>query len=357
LPGAEHINGVEVRRFPVRYVPAQRYIRTAAHYLPFGTRWKADTLRWTPWVPSLTRAAATIAGQVDLVHAASLPYSSLLFAGVRLAERTGARLIVSPFTHVAPPGPAGGRMRRAYLSPLNLRLLSRADRVLVQTGREGQLLAAAGLPAERQTVVGLGVDREECTGGSRNRGRRSWNVADDAIVVGHLANKSWDKGTVDLLDAAERLWERGAAFVLILAGPEMPSFGRRWARVRFPAQVIRLGELSDADRRDFFAGIDVFALPSYVESFGVSSLEAALNGAAVVAYDHGGPGEIFRHDDNALLADAGDVEALARMIGALTTNASERTRLAEAACRLASGHTWKRTLDVALHEYEGLLAS
>src|ERR1700730_9207490 len=47
-PGPELVHLVDVRRFAVRYVPVQRYVRTAAHWLPFGTRWKCDTLRWTP---------------------------------------------------------------------------------------------------------------------------------------------------------------------------------------------------------------------------------------------------------------------------------------------------------------------
>lgn len=355
-PGPVTINGVEVRRFPVRYVPAQRFVRTAAHGLPFGTRWKCDTLRWTPWVPGLTRAATYPTEKVDLVHAAGLPYSSVLFAGARLAERAGAQLVMSPFTHFPPPGPSGARMQRAYLSPLNVRLLARADRLFVQTERERRLLTDAGLSSSRQTIVGLGVDRGECTGGSRERGRRAWKVPDDATVVGHLANKSWDKGTVDLLDAAERLWAKGVTFVLVLAGAEMDSFGRRWADVRRSERVVNLGELSDEERKDFFAAIDVFALPSYVESFGVTSLEAAVNGAAVVAYDHGGPGEIFRHENTALLAPVGDIDVLSRMIERLTMGASERARIAEAGCLLASGYSWQRALNTALGEYDALLA-
>jgi glycosyltransferase involved in cell wall biosynthesis len=354
-PGPELVRLVEVRRFAVRYVPAQRYVRTAAHWLPFGTRWKCDTLRWTPWVPSLTRAASRHSGRVDVVHAAGLPYSSLLFAGVRLAERTGARLVVSPFTHVPPPGPAGARMQRAYLSPLNVRLLLCADRVFVQTELERQVLTESGVPADRQTIVGLGVDAAECTAGNRERGRRTWRVAADAIVVGHLANKSWDKGTVDLLDAAEQLWDKGASFVLVLAGPEMPGFTRRWERARFPERVVNLGVLTDAERKDFFAAIDVFALPSYVESFGLAPLEAALNGAAVVAYDHGGPGQIFRHGESALLAPVGNIDTLSRSIALLTTSAPDRVRLGEAACRLARGYSWKRALDVAIADYDTLL--
>jgi glycosyltransferase involved in cell wall biosynthesis len=174
-------------------------------------------------------------------------------------------------------------------------------------------------------------------------------------VVGHLANKSWDKGTVDLLDAADELWDKGASFVLVLAGPEMRSFTRRWTRARFPERVVNLGKLTDEERLDFFAAIDVFALPSCVESFGLGPLEAALNGAAVVAYDHGGPSQIFRHQESALLAPVGDIEALTRSIELLTTSASDRVRLGEAACRVASGYSWRRALDLALAEYDTLL--
>lgn len=354
-PGPDHINGVEVVRFPVRHVPAQRYLRTAAHWLPFGMRWKCDTLRWTPWVPALTNAAMKPSREIDIVHAAGLPYSSVLYAGVALSEHTGARLIMSPFTHVAPPGPAGAPIRRAYLSPLNVGLLSRADRVFAQTELERRTLGEAGVPIERQTIVGLGVDPAECAGGNREQARRAWGVAHNSVVIGHLANKSWDKGTVDLLDAAELLWDKGLSFPLVLAGSEMPSFARRWANARFRDRVVNLGELSDRDRRDFLAGIDVFALPSYVESFGISSLEAAQTGAAVVAYDHGGPAQIFRHGVDALLAPVGDVATLARLLETLTTDEAGRARLREAGRELAGGYSWKRALDVALAEYDRLL--
>lgn len=351
----ECINGVEVRRFPVRYLPWQRWTRTAVHILPFGTRWKCDTLRWTPWVPSMAHAASGTTERVDIVHAAGLPYSSLLFAGVRLADCTGARLIMSPFTHVPPPGRQGRRMRRAYLSPLNIRLLSRADRVFVQTDMERRILGEAGVPVGRQTVVGLGVDPAECTGGDRAGVRVAWGVADDLVVIGHLGNKSWDKGTVDLLEAAERLWASGLRFKLVLAGPEMASFRARRQRTRFKEHIVNLGELSDVERRDFFAGIDVFALPSYVESFGLSPLEAALNNAAVVAYNHGGPGQIFRHQVDALLAPVGDIGALSGLLLRVTTGAGERAKLAGTARLLATSYSWPRALDRVLTEYLKLL--
>lgn len=349
--GPERIAGVEVRRFPVRYLPASRVVRTLAHLLPLGTRWQADTLRWTPFVPALTRAATHPDGPISLVHVAGLPYSSVLFAGVRLAERAGAPLVVTPFTHVAPPGDSGSLLRRAYLSPLNLRLMANADRICVQTALERRVLAEHGLPSDRLVEVGQGVDPASCTGGDRQRGRARWGLSPDEVVIGHLANKSWDKGTVDLLDAGETLRARGVRFRLVLAGTEMPSFTERWARLRTRDGVVNLGPLSDEERRDFYAALDVFALPSYVESFGVSPLEAALNGAAVLAYNLGGPSAIFEHDASALLAEPGDIARLAGDLERLAHDAALRARLARGAARIAETYTWPRVFETLARVY------
>lgn len=354
-PRRETIGGVQVRRYAVRYVPAQRYVRTLAHALPLGRRWKAHTLRWTPWVPGLGGADAD--ERVALVHAGALPYSSILCEAVRLARDSGARLVMSPFTHVAPPGPRGDRMRRAYLSPLNVSLLNEADAVFVQTELEREALADAGVRRDTLVRVGVGVDPNECTGGDRAASRRRWGLVQDEVIVGHLANKSWDKGTLDLLDAVERAWAAGTLCRVLLAGPEMPAFTARWARCTERDRIVNLGVLTDEERRAFYAAIDVFALPSYVESFGMSPLEAGLNGAAVVAYDHGGPGVIFTDRQTARLVPPGDVEGLAHVLRELARDAGERARLGAAAHRLASGFTWREALRRAHDVYDGLLCA
>ncbi|HEX5216139.1 MAG TPA: glycosyltransferase family 4 protein [Vicinamibacterales bacterium] len=352
--GLDRLNGVPVRRFPVRYVPLQKYTRTAAHLLPFGEQWKCNTLRWTPWVPSLSQAARRHDRPVDVVHAGPLPYSSLLHAAAVLADRTGAKLIISPFTHVPPPGDTGRRMAQAYLSALNLRLLARATVVCAQTRLERDLLAAAGVAADRLAITGVGVDPADVSGGDRQRARAAWRIGGDVVVVGHLANKSRDKGTFDLLDAAERLWDAGQQFVLVLAGPAMAGYDGRLARSQHRQHVVDLGELSDADRRDFFASIDVFALPSYVESFGISALEAASCGVPVIGYAHGGPREIFQDGVTALLPAVGDVSALTAAIGELTGSADRRTRLRDAALAIVDAHQWPGALGRAGEIYRKL---
>jgi glycosyltransferase involved in cell wall biosynthesis len=147
------------------------------------------------------------------------------------------------------------------------------------------------------------------------------------VVVGHLANNSAEKGTVDLLRAAALLWDRGLAFRVVLAGPQMPNFVRFWQTFRHADRVCCLGQLDDCGRRDFFAGLDIFALPSRCDSFGLVLLEAWANGLPNVAYRAGGVADVIRHGADGLLTRCGDIPALAAALENLVTQPDLRRTL------------------------------
>src|SRR5205085_728390 len=146
---------------------------------------------------------------------------------------------------------------------------------------------------------------------------------------GHLANNSEEKGSVDLLRAAEVLWRQGRRFRLVLAGPEMPNFRRFWQAYSCTERVHRLGPLTEDQKRDFFAGLDVFALPSRSDSFGLVLLEAWANGLPNLAYRAGGVADLIRHGEDGLLAPCGDVPSLADLLTQLVDDAALRRRLGE----------------------------
>jgi glycosyltransferase involved in cell wall biosynthesis len=167
------------------------------------------------------------------------------------------------------------------------------------------------------------------------------------VVVGHLANNSVEKGTVDLLRAAAREWARGTRFRIVLAGPEMPNFGQFWSSYRQKAHVIRLGILSPIAKRDFFAGIDCFALPSRTDSYGLVLLETWANRKPNLVYRAGGPSEIIRHEIDGLQARCGDLEALADGLARLVTDAALRHALGRSGHeRIDREFRWKAKLEV-----------
>jgi glycosyltransferase involved in cell wall biosynthesis len=297
------------------------------------------------------RAAGRYAEPLDAVHATAFPYSFPIACGLRLARRRGVPFLLTPFLHLGDPENAADRTRRQYTKPHLRWLLRQADRVFVQTRAERDAAVSLGVPAERVVLQGLGVDPAESTGGDREKARATWGVELGEVVVGHLANASAEKGTVDLLDAAARVWATGKAFRLVLAGPEMPGFTRFWERYPHRDRVTRLGVLSDEGKRDFFAGIDAFALPSRSDSFGLVLLEAWANGKPNLVYRAGGPAELVRDGVDGVQVRCGDVEQLADRLAWLVSDHGLRGTLGEAGLkRVPREFRWADKLEVVRGE-------
>jgi glycosyltransferase involved in cell wall biosynthesis len=167
------------------------------------------------------------------------------------------------------------------------------------------------------------------------------------VVVGHLANQSAEKGTIALLEAAERVWAAGHRFRIVLAGPEMPNFRAFYEGFPHRERVVRLGILTEQQKRDFFAGIDVFALPSQSDSFGLVLLEAWANGKPNLVYRAGGPAELVRHQIDGLQARCGDVGDLAACLRLLVTDRDTRERLgATGKARVGGEFQWADKLNI-----------
>jgi glycosyltransferase involved in cell wall biosynthesis len=265
---------------------------------------------------------------------------------------------VTPFLHLGDPANPHDPTRRSYTTPALLHLLREADVVFVQTEPERDALLGLGFPDRQLVLQGLGVDPAECTGGDRSGTRRAWGVGESDVVIGHLANLSEEKGSVDLLRAADIAWRNGESFRIVLAGPQMPNFARYWNDFPWRDRVQCLGVLSEEEKRAFFAGIDVFALPSRSDSFGLVLLEAWANGVPNIAYRAGGIAGVIRHNDDGLLVGCGDVAALADSISQLVARRELRQRLGDTGRRRTQREfLWPDKLAVVREAYEETLCN
>jgi glycosyltransferase involved in cell wall biosynthesis len=321
-------DGVEVRRYGLLRWPGRRYLLKLLSLVPHRG-WQCLTMPCNPMALGMWTDSSRADQPFDLVHATAFPYAWPIACALRLARRLGVPFLLTPFLHLGDPDDPGDRMRRSYTTPALMHLLHAADRIFVQTELERDALLARNLPANKVVLQGLGVDATECTGGNRQRARAQWQVGPGEIVIGHLANLSVEKGSVDLLRAAEIAWQKGKHFAVVLAGPQMPNFQRFLASCPVADRVRCLGVLSEEQKRDFFAGIDLFALPSRSDSFGLVLLEAWANGLANVAYRAGGVAGIIRHEEDGLLVRCGDLAGLADALVQLTENATRRSCLGQ----------------------------
>ncbi len=348
--------GLCIRRYrPLRFA-ARRYVLKALSLVPHRF-WQCLTAPCNPISLAMWRDANRYAGPLDAVHATGFPYSFPIACGLRLARRRGVPFLLTPFLHLGDPTDPHDRTRRQYTASHLRWLLNQADRVFVQTRAEGRATIELGVAKDRVILQGLGVEPGDCTGGDRAAMRAACGLVPEEVVIGHLANNSAEKGTVDLLRAAERAWSRGAEFRVLLAGPEMPNFRDFWAGFACKDRVTRLGVLSEEQKRDFFARIDAFALPSRCDSFGLVLLEAWASGKPNVVYRAGGPAEIVRHEIDGLQVACGDVEELAACLTRLTKDVALRRRLGEAGqVRLAVEFQWRDKLELVRDTMSELVA-
>lgn len=215
-------------------------------------------------------------------------------------------------------------------SPLHLFFtryaLARADHVTAT----GLHLAGATLRyaprAKPITVVPYGIDLARFRPLARNGGSR------DDIVVGSVARLSREKGLDVLLAAVAELVQRDVAVRLVLAGdgPERARLGRLAARLGIAARVDFRGEVPHERVPSVLAELDVFALPSRAEGFGVAALEAAAMELPVVASAVHGLPDVVEDGRSGLLVPPGDVEALAAALGRLAADAGLRATLGRA---------------------------
>lgn len=224
----------------------------------------------------------TISRDVDIVHAHSGRALNRVFRAT-----VGSSVIRVMTRHVAftPKHPWIHRFKYTH-SCHGIIAVSNAVR---------EALLRAGIASEKIEIVHTGIDLPQ---GPRERSR-------GPFTVGHLGAFTREKGQ-DVVIAVARLLPE-VRFILAGEGAlrdELQSAAP--PNVEFPGFVNNLS--------DFFSRIDLFAMPSRSEAWGLAALEAMAYGVPVIASDIQGLAEIVEAGRGGWLVPVGDAEALAHSI-------------------------------------------
>jgi glycosyltransferase involved in cell wall biosynthesis len=158
---------------------------------------------------------------------------------------------------------------------------------------------------------------------ANGRDARCWRPAEKQPLV-LSAGRLWDeaKGIAALVACADRVdWP-----IRIAGATDGPHGG---GGTPAPAAVRWLGELAPGELAAWMARAAVYALPARYEPFGLSVLEAALAGCALIVGDLETLREIWR--DAAVYVPPADPDALAAALRGLIRDPGRRGRLAAAA--------------------------
>ena len=155
-------------------------------------------------------------------------------------------------------------------------------------------------------------------------------------MIGHLAPI---KGQEDFIRAAAVVCGLRGDVDFVIAGEDKSHGGEHRRNLERLIEELDLGEqisligwVDDVAR--LLPTFDLFVSPSRSEPFGLSIVEAMAAGTPVIATVSEGAREIIEDDRTGKLVPIGEVEALAKAIGALLSDREERNRLRENAERV-----------------------
>ena len=141
------------------------------------------------------------------------------------------------------------------------------------------------------------------------------------VTIGLLGQISPHKGHDDAIEA---LRELGTGFRLLIGGK---GEARYVAGLKKRSAGLLVHFPGFAELPEFFGTIDILAVPSWEEPFGIVLLEAMASGIPVIATNRGGPVDIIRSALQGVLVPARDPHALANAIQSLADDDERRARI------------------------------
>lgn len=260
----------------------------------------------------------------DAIHA----HDWLTFeAGLAAKEITNRPLIAH--VHATEFDRAGGSWGNPVVHEVEQQGLMMADRIIAVSNLTKQLIVQRyHIPAEKIEVLHNALDIDAL--GTYTYDFRTYNYLEELkregyTVVTTVTRFTIQKGLIYLLQAMARASERYDKLVLLMVGDgeQRDELLRLSAELGIADKVLFTGFVRGKAWRDAFSVGDIFVMSSVSEPFGITALEAAHYGNALIITRQSGVSEVL---NGVMRYDFWDVDALAdRLVGIASSTALEES--------------------------------
>jgi glycosyltransferase involved in cell wall biosynthesis len=300
----------------------------------------------------VSRRLEKLAGQIDIVHAWPSGSTRTLQAAARLGIPT---VLERPNAHTQfaleivqrecdrlgikmPEGHEhGDNPEKIRIENLEFRL---ADRLLCPSDFVARTFLEQGFPPERLARHQYGFDEKvffpDAKPRDPKRGLTLLFVGGCAPRKGlHYALEAW------LASPAHRDGQ------FLIAGGFIPGYAERLSSLLAHPSVHRLGHRRDVP--ELMRSADILILPTIEEGSALVTYEARGSGCVLLVSD--AAGAVYKHGENALAHQAGDVAAITRHLTMLHEDRALLERLRENSLRTAKDITWTAAGRILLDVY------
>ena len=334
--GWEMINGVRVLRFPVysRISWLLRYPQSLAYHLDLPGNQYLRALAGGPVISGLVKAINN--HPADLIVASSFPLLHM-FAALKGAEASHRPCVFHGGLH---PDDAWGFDR-----PMIYNAIQRAAAYIANTDFEADYLVRRGIPAEKITPIGVGVDIEPFEKVPTAEAKTYFGI-NGKTLVGFVGQLGIHKGADTLVRAMPLVWQVYPDTHFLIAGGQT-LFSDQLQRMvsRLPEdqqkKLILKINFPNTEKPYYFSAVDVFVYPSGFESFGIAYLEAWACHKPVIGCRRGAVPWVITAGRDGLLVDYQNEYQLAEAILLLLSNRIWARSLGEAGYQKVIGrYNW-----------------
>jgi glycogen(starch) synthase len=245
-------------------------------------------------------------------------------AGMRAKELTGIPLIVH--VHATEFDRSGSDNGNPLVHEIEYQGLMMADRILaVSQITKDIIVRRYGIPADKVEVVYNAIDAASFDDGYEYD-MRTYRYLEELKKEGYtivvtITRFTIQKGLVNFIKAAARACQKYDKLVFLLAGDgeQRDELIRLAADLGISDKVFFTGFVRGKQWRDAYSVGDVFVMSSVSEPFGLTALEAAHHGNALIISKQSGVGEILH---SIFRYDFWDVDMLADQIVSIATSPS-----------------------------------
>jgi glycosyltransferase-like protein len=337
--------GVDVHVFGLGPADGEFFRPVAVPFTLFPAVEAADTLDDKVFlsVDSMASGLAEVAADFDLLHAQDCISAR---AATRVRDAGSGPPVIRTVHHIddfTTPALIDCQ-RQAVLEPDHILVVSRLWQRIMRDdfGREARVVPN-GVDTTRFGPIPRDV---------RDRLRASVGALERPLylAVGGIEPR---KGTRDLFEALPYVRQRGIDPALVIVGghsfqdyreyrdaalQRLPELG-----LRLGDDVIEIGTVDDQTLAHWFRSVDVLAMPSTKEGFGLVALEGLAAQVPVVASSIPVFAEFLDDGVNALLPEVGNPRAIADALYRATTDEVLRATLISGGEKLLPAFTWSES--------------
>jgi glycosyltransferase involved in cell wall biosynthesis len=219
------------------------------------------------------------------------------------------------------------------LRPLLLKALLGADRVFAVADALKQVAVSIGVPADKITVVGNGVDTVRFVPVDRDEARAALGLPANAPVLISVGGLVERKGFHRVIELLPRLRERWPGLIYLIVGGasaegnNRPQLEQQVEQLGLHDTVRFLGSLPPDALKQPLSAADVFVLSTRNEGWANVFLEAMACGLPVVTTDVGGNREVVDRDSLGIVVRFGDAAALEAALDQALATPWDRTEI------------------------------